>query len=156
MLEDVTAPLPRDARAADLDRLVELWATLFDEQPPLHGDWVEHARAWFAAVVEDRASAVFPVIEVDGRPMACAIGTLELGVPNPQSPRGRVVRLANVVTVPEHRGHGFGTAVVQRVVDWARSIDADRVDLSATPLGQRIYQRAGFVLTSAPRMKLPL
>jgi len=35
-------------------------------------------------------------------------------------------------------------------------VDADRVDLSATPQGQPIDERAGFVLTSAPRMKLVL
>jgi hypothetical protein len=29
----------------------------------------------------------------------------------------------------------------------------DRIDLSATPEGQRIYGRLGFTRTSAPRMK---
>ena len=99
---------------------------------------------------------MFPVIAIDGRVVACAIGTLETGVPNPQSPRGRAARLSNVVTLPEHRGRGFGTALVDVVIEWARSIDADRVDLSATPQGQRIYERAGFRLTTALRMKLPL
>ena len=96
------------------------------------------------------------MIEVDGDVVATAIGTLELGVPNPQCPRGRTVRLANVITAPEHRGRGYGTLLVGDVVEWARSIDADRVDLSATPAGQRIYEKAGFTLTKAPRMKLVL
>jgi GNAT superfamily N-acetyltransferase len=43
------------------------------------------------------------------------------------------------VTLPEHRSHGYGTTLVLDVVAWARSIAADRVDLSATPAGQRIY-----------------
>jgi GNAT superfamily N-acetyltransferase len=72
------------------------------------------------------------------------------------SPRGRGVRLANVITVPEHRGHGYGTLLVLDVITWARSIGADRVDLSATAEGQRIYEKAGFVATRAPRMKLVL
>jgi hypothetical protein len=42
------------------------------------------------------------------------------------------------------------------VIDWARTVHAHRVDLSATPEGQRIYTKAGFVLTTAPRMKLVL
>ena len=88
--------------------------------------------------------------------MATAIGTLEIGVPNPQCVRGRTVRLANVITRPEYRGHGHGTTLVHDIVAWARSIAADRVDLSATPAGQRIYQKLGFTLTSAPRMKLVL
>ncbi len=66
------------------------------------------------------------------------------------------MRLANVITVPEHRGRGHGTALVLDVINWAKLVDADRVDLSATPQGQRIYQRVGFTMTSAPRMKLVL
>ncbi|MGH8971531.1 MAG: GNAT family N-acetyltransferase [Actinomycetes bacterium] len=88
--------------------------------------------------------------------IAAAIGTLELGVPNPHCDRGRTVRLANVITLPEHRGRGYGTLLVRDVIEWARSIDADRVDLSATPGGERIYEKVGFNLTKAPRMKLVL
>lgn len=106
--------------------------------------------------MHDRDTALFPVIESDGVIVACAIGTLETGVPNPQCLRGRVVRLSNVVTLPECRGRGYGSQLVDVVTRWARAIAADRVDLSVTPAGQRIYERAGFVLTSAPRMKLAL
>ena len=147
---------PRNARPEDVEQLLPLWASLFGEEPPLLDAWVEHARAWFGRTVGARETAVFPVIDIDGCIVACAIGTLETGVPNPQSPRGRAARLSNVVTLPEYRGQGFGSALVDVVIDWARSIDADRVDLSATAPGQRIYERAGFRLTSAPRMKLPL
>ena len=120
------------------------------------GSWQRQAEEWFTRAVEDGATARFPVIEVDGAVVATAIGTLELGVPNPQCPRGRAVRLANVFTVPEHRGREYASRLVRDVVAWARSIDADRVDLSATSDGRRIYERAGFVPTSAPRMKLVL
>jgi GNAT superfamily N-acetyltransferase len=71
-------------------------------------------------------------------------------------PRGRTVRLANVITVPQHRGCGYGTLLVADVIEWAKSINADRVDLSSTEEGRRLYDKAGFVLTSAPRMKLVL
>ena len=145
----------RTAEADDIDGLIALWSLLFDETAD-DQSWAQHAREWFGTVVHHGAVARFPVIEVGGQIAATAIGTLELGVPNPQCPRGRVVRLANVITLPEHRGRGCGTALVRDVVGWARSIDADRVDLSATPEGQRLYDRAGFVLTSAPRMKLVL
>lgn len=66
------------------------------------------------------------------------------------------MRLANVFTLPEYRGRGYGSMLVDDVTAWARSIGADRIDLSATTAGRRIYDRAGFVLTSAPRMKLLL
>jgi GNAT superfamily N-acetyltransferase len=147
----------RVATAADAAQLIRLWGLLFDEEdtdPRM--TWKKHAREWFSRMVEDPTTARLPVIEVDGVVVATAIGTLELGVPNPQCRRGRTVRLANVITVPEHRGRGYGTLLVRDVIDWARSISADRVDLSATPDGQRIYEKAGFGLTRAPRMKLVL
>jgi len=60
------------------------------------------------------------------------------------------VRLANVITLPWHRGQGYATALVRDVIAWARVMDADRVDLSATSEGQRIYEQLGFSFTSAP------
>lgn len=147
----------RAATTEDIAALIPLWALLFDEESTDSGQtWRGHALSWFAEVVTDRQRACFPVIVVDDAIVATAIGTLELGVPNPHCPRGRTVRLANVVTLTEHRGQGYGTQLVKQVIAWAETIGADRVDLSATAQGQRIYERAGFVLTCAPRMKLTL
>jgi ribosomal protein S18 acetylase RimI-like enzyme len=147
----------RTANAADSARLLRLWDLLFDENGTTSEEpWKGYAREWFTRYVDDTRNARFPVIEVAGELVATAIGTLEIGVPNPQCVRGRTVRLTNVITLPEHRGQGHGTTLVLDVVAWARSIAADRVDLSATPAGQRIYQKLGFTVTSAPRMKLVL
>jgi ribosomal protein S18 acetylase RimI-like enzyme len=156
----VTTPRTGDLRAARLDdsaQLVRLWALLFDEvEATPEARWRSHAREWFARYVDDGRTAAFPVIEVERQLVAAAIGTLEIGAPNPQCPSGRAVRLANVITLPDHRGQGHGTRVAREVIDWARGIGADRVDLSATPSGQRLYRRLGFTPTSAPRMKLVL
>ena len=130
---------------------------LFDEMyPPPATAWKEHARDWFASHVDDSTSTLLSVIDVQGSIVAAAIGTVELGVPNPQCPRGRIVRLANVITLPGHRGRGYATELVRNVITWAEVVGADRIDLSATPDGQRIYEQLGFTLTSAPRMKLVL
>lgn len=137
--------------------MLGLWTLLFDEHDTAeHQTWKDFASEWFDRSVSEASIACFPVMDVDGDVVAAAIGTLELGVPNPQCPRGRSVRLANVITATGHRGHGYGSLLVDEVIQWARSIDADRVDLSATPDGQRIYEQAGFVVTRAPRMKLML
>jgi hypothetical protein len=85
----------RAATVADFAQLLSLWALLFDEDPSApDGNWREHADAWFTRSVADRQTACFPLIEVDGGIVATAIGTLEIGVPNPQAPRGRTVRIA--------------------------------------------------------------
>jgi GNAT superfamily N-acetyltransferase len=147
----------RTATSADATQLLLLWALVFEEDESAPATtWEKHAQEWFTRFVDDGTAARFPVIEVDGDIVATAIGTLELGVPNPQCPRGRTVRLANVITLPDHRGKSFGTLLVLDVIEWARSTEADRVDLSATPDGQRIYEKVGFDLTKAPRMKLVL
>jgi ribosomal protein S18 acetylase RimI-like enzyme len=147
----------RTATAEDGAQLLRLWALLFDEDGTMSEEpWKGHAREWFIRYVDDTRNARFPAIEVDGELVATVIGTLEIGVPNPQCVWGRTVRLANVITMPEHRGQGHGTMLVLDVVAWARSIAADRVDLSATPAGQHIYEKLGFTVTSAPRMKLVL
>ena len=147
----------RTATAEDGPQLLRLWALLFDEDGSMRGEpWKDHAREWFTRSVDDARNARFPAIDVDGELVATAIGTLEIGVPSPQCTRGRTVRLANVITLPGHRGQGHGTMLVLDVVAWARSIAADRVDLSATPAGQRVYEKLGFMATSAPRMKLVL
>jgi hypothetical protein len=78
--------------------------------------WQVHAREWFARYVDDTRQARFPAIEVAGELVATAIGTLEIGVPSPQCVRGRTVRLANVITVPGHRGQGHGRMLVLDVV----------------------------------------
>ncbi|SNY45646.1 GNAT family N-acetyltransferase [Paractinoplanes atraurantiacus] len=144
----------RTATLRDHAELLALWTLLFDDAPP--EPWRTHAAAWFARFVGSPGEARFPVIESGGAIVATAIGTLELGVPNPFCAKGRTVRLANVITLPGHRGRGYGTTLVRDVVDWARSIDADRVDLSATPEGHRLYAGLGFTVTSAPRMKFML
>jgi GNAT superfamily N-acetyltransferase len=152
-----TAGRLRTATADDGAQLLRLWALQSDDDDATSDEpWKGFAREWFTRYADDARTAHFPAIEVDGELVATAIGTLEIGVPNPQCVRGRTVRLANVITLPEHRGHGYGTRLVLDVVAWARSIAADRVDLSATPEGQRIYEKLGFTVTSAPRMKLVL
>lgn len=147
----------RCAQADDQARLFALWARVFDESDGVaEVSWRDPAREWFLRHVDDGANARFPVVEIAGELVATAIGTLECGVPNPYCHTGRTVRLANVITLPTHRGQGYGTTVVRDVIGWAQTIGADRVDLSTSSDGQRLYERLGFTLTSAPRMKLAL
>ena len=46
--------------------------------------------------------------------------------------------------------------LVLGIVAWARSTAAGRIDPSATPAGQPLYEKLGFTMTSAPRVKLIL
>jgi GNAT superfamily N-acetyltransferase len=149
--------LLRAARADDLARLLSLWKLLYKEVDSAPtGPWELHIEEWFAESISDITSTRIPVIAVGGDLVATAIGTVEIGVPNPHCPRGRTVRVANVITLPEHRGKSYASMLVRDIIAWARTVHADRIDLTATPDGQRLYQRLGFTMTIAPRMKLAL
>jgi GNAT superfamily N-acetyltransferase len=61
------------------------------------------------------------------------------------------VRGCERITVPGHRRQGHGTILVLDVVAWARSVAADRVDLSATPAGSASSTAAGVPRTRKVR-----
>jgi hypothetical protein len=104
----------RRARLDDAEQLLTLWHLLFDEMDPPHATaWKEHARDWYTSHVDDGTSVRLPVIDVQGSIVATAIGTVELGVPNPQCPRGRAVRLANVIALPAHRGRVYARELIR-------------------------------------------
>ena len=147
----------RQAEPGDAAQLLALWQQLFDEMfAEIPRTWQQPALDWFIGAVGKPRSVRIPVIEVGGQLVASAVGAVELHVPNPMSLTGRAVRLANVFTLADHRGLGYATELISDVICWAREIAADRIDLSATEQGRRIYQRLGFQPTTAPRMKLVL
>lgn len=116
-------------------------------------DWQPRATSWFAQNVDLHDFIHLPVIEVSGQIVASAVGILENQVPNPHCPTGRAVRLVNVFTLPAHRQRGLATSLINNVIEWGQAIHADRIDLSATPMGQRLYEDLGFSIAFAPRMK---
>lgn len=85
----------RTATTADAAQLLRLWALLFEEAVDASGTmWKRHAREWFLSVANASDTARFPVVDVGGEVVATAIGTLEVGVPNPQCARGREGRIS--------------------------------------------------------------
>jgi GNAT superfamily N-acetyltransferase len=50
-----------------------------------------------------------------------------------------------ILVDPEHRGAGVGTRMMEALLE--RCADVARVGLDATPLGQPVYERLGFVAT---------
>ncbi len=58
-----------------------------------------------------------------------------------------IAELEAVVTAPEHRRQGLGAQLVQAVVEWSDSLDAERLvlEVRASNLNAyRLYQRLGF------------
>jgi predicted GNAT family acetyltransferase len=84
------------------------------------------------------AGTVALLWEVAGRPVAWASAT---------APLAGMSRIAPVFTLPQHRGHGYGSAVTSAAAGWAQQAGARHVVLFAD-LANRItnviYPRIGF------------
>lgn len=90
--------------------------------------------------------------QCDGVPAGLIWGKLE---PSPALPAGiPQAHVYQVWVAPAYRGRAVGRALLDAVIDWARSKHADTVHLrvaqSATA-ATRLYQRAGFVPIGAPQ-----
>lgn len=153
-VDDVTV---RPAREEDVDALVHLRAEMFAAMGVTEADdrWREQARQWFAARLHDDHYR-FAVVEVSGRVVACAAGAVRDAAPSPGAPEGRDVLVSNVCTMATHRGHGYGQAAFEHVLDWARRSGVARAELMATASGRGLYERAGFTETAFPAMRVRL
>ncbi len=56
----------------------------------------------------------------------------------------RLAWLGMVLTLPDFRGRGFATSLLQHCLDYARARGVRSIRLDATGLGRRVYERLGF------------
>jgi GNAT superfamily N-acetyltransferase len=99
--------------------------------PTGRGHW------WFAAFASlalgDGPCRLF-LGRVEGRPVACSLAFVG----------GGAVGLYGIGTVPELRGHGYGSAATIAGIDWGRDQGLDLAILHASELGEPVYRRLGF------------
>lgn len=123
---------PRVATAADLD-LAARWLRAFEEDTGVTRTDVE------AGARERVAAGRFWLWQDEsGEPVAFAART---------ATAGGVARIAPVYTPPEHRGHGYGSAITAACTADALARDAEHVVLFTDvddPTPNAIYQRIGF------------
>jgi GNAT superfamily N-acetyltransferase len=84
-------------------------------------------------------------LEPHGCFVAC-IGDEVRGTVTTTSYRKRFGWIGMVLVHPEVRRCGMGSALLQRGINYLDSIGVETVRLDATPLGQPVYERAGFVV----------
>jgi GNAT superfamily N-acetyltransferase len=120
MAEKDSIPKPTEQRTAEVDRL-------------------------FAAELVAGTLAFHVALDQTGTIIACAGGLLRTEYPTPLSeelvPFGWVIA---VYTLPEHRGYGLATQLVDEVCTWLSSRGARRARLWASSDGRPVYERMGF------------
>lgn len=76
--------------------------------------------------------------------------------PSPRFPHGKTGVLFNVYTRPEARRQGLASRVMQVLLDEARSLQLDVVELHATDDGYPLYQSLGFADDSSTHKPMRL
>jgi ribosomal protein S18 acetylase RimI-like enzyme len=82
--------------------------------------------------------------EESGRIVCCAWLLLVTKPPSPRFPHGQTGTLFNVYTVPEHRRRSLARQVMLHLLDAARALKLDVVELHATEDGYPLYRSLGF------------
>jgi RimJ/RimL family protein N-acetyltransferase len=71
-----------------------------------------------------------------------------LNVSREESPATRHVASLGMSVVPDRRGHGIGTALLEACVEWAHEFGVEKLALSVYPDNERalgLYRKVGFV-----------
>ena len=70
-----------------------------------------------------------------------------------EAAEGRQAIAVNVYTEPDCRRQGLARALMQEVVNWARSAGVESLVLHAAPEGRPLYEAIGFTATNEMRFK---
>lgn len=80
----------------------------------------------------------------DGQVLATAIMSVHRRPPSDRLLHGMYGRLTNIYVYPEHRGKGYASRLLGELLQAAKDMDIDSVELSATDDGMALYRRMGF------------
>ena len=67
--------------------------------------------------------------------------------PTEENLTGLEAYVMNMYTLPEWRGQGIATALMQEIITYVQNTPARRIWLHTTKDGQSVYERSGFVFT---------
>lgn len=65
-------------------------------------------------------------------------------IPHPRNKTKWLGYVTNVCTVPDRRGHGIGSDLMARLVNWAKQEECDTLILWPSTRSVPFYERAGF------------
>lgn len=131
----------RPVREAELVQLLDLYAHLHPHDPPLalNDELLEKWR-----LICGDPNLVHLAVGLDGRLVASCVLAVIANLTRTARPFAVV---ENVVTHPDYRRRGFGTAVLQQAIEIARSRRCYKIMLltgSKRPETLRFYERVGF------------
>ena len=144
------------ATADDLTRLVELLGMLFAQEEEFAPD-AARQRAGLEAIIASAEIGTILVLREGGE----IIGMVSLLYTVSTFLGGRVALLEDMIVVPDRRGKGHGTALLQAAIRHATETGCRRITLladGANAEAQAFYRRLGFIASPMRpyRLQLPV
>ena len=75
-------------------------------------------------------------------------------VSSPQNPRPEKAYILNMYVYPDFRSKGVTRKLMERAIQWCREQGFFSVDLHASKMGMRLYDKLGFKPTNEMRLEL--
>jgi len=149
------------ASLSDVAQLVKLRigyleADFGDLDPQQKEDLWRELPAYFELHLDYDLMAYVAREEETGEIVCCAWLLLVTKPPSPRFPHGQTGTLFNVYTVPEHRRRGLARQVMERLIESARSLNLDVLELHATEDGYPLYRSLGFADDSTTHVAMRL
>jgi ribosomal protein S18 acetylase RimI-like enzyme len=131
----------------DIEEILRLRGVMFDAIGirDEKDEWIHASRAILESGLAE-GSILGAVVERGREAGLCAGGLLHVHamLGSPRFPRGAFGYIGSIAVDPPWRRQGLGEAIVTFLVSEARELGLERVELHATPDGERIYRRLGF------------
>lgn len=142
----------RQATVDDIEQLVRLRLAMMAEIAGADGDGVDpdggealaEANRQYMRETMPTNEFVAYVVECGNVMVATSGLRIYRMAPHTGNLGGVGAYVLNMYTLPEWRGQGLATALLERLVEHARKAGAMSVSLRATPAGRPVYERYGF------------
>lgn len=92
------------------------------------------------------------IVEEDGRAVASVLLLMRDAIPTPVTPLSVRGYLFNIYTEPAHRRRGLAARLTDAVLDLARELGLEILEVHASLEAEGLYQRLGFMPTSEMRL----
>ena len=150
--------LCRIAKIEDLDELIKLRVLMQKEvnnTPLIHDGYLEDIRQYFKTSILNN-SYTSAVAEARGMIVAATGLVLFRKPPSLTGRKGIIGYITNVYTLPNWRGRGIATKLMELTIQEAKRLGADQLKLGTREHAKGVYERVGFKTASLPSLELNL
>jgi N-acetylglutamate synthase-like GNAT family acetyltransferase len=140
------------ATIEDMPHLVELLAALFSEEQDFKPDKIKQEHGLRLILEQPNRGRIF-VLRTDH----IIIGMVNLLFTISTAEGGPVILMEDVIIHPQHRAHGYGTALLKYAVKFAKDKKFKRITLLTDKISaesQQFFQRNGFKFSSMIPMRM--